>query len=153
VAGLPALINETSPEKISVLVNHAANGRSPEDLARKLFPGSGRAPRRRRRNFVEECYGLAAHDPRFQEAIATRARGQLIWHLNDVVQALVRRASTGGARVDAMKLALEASGFHNPRVQHEHSGEITVKLDIPRPPVLDDEGRPEQVVDADVVED
>lgn len=152
MANLPAIANEPSLEKIAVLVDHAANGRTPEELARKLFPGTDRVARRRRRQFADQCYGLAANDPRFQTLIANRAKGKLIWHLNDVAEALVRRASVGGARVDAMKLALEASGFHNPRIQHDHSGEVKLTLNIPRPPVLDDEGRPEKVVDADVVE-
>lgn len=153
MANLPALVDEPSLEKIAVLVNHAANGRTPEELSRKLFPGSSRTARRSRRKFEDQCYGLAANDPRFQTLIANRAKGKLIWHLGDVAEALVRRATIGGARIDAMKLALEASGFHNPRVQHDHSGEVKLTLNIPRPPVLDDEGGPEKVVDAEVVED
>jgi hypothetical protein len=152
VANLPTTIEKTSPAKIQVLIDHATAGRQPQELARKIFPGQGKMARRRRRKFVRECYVLAATDERFQQEMALRAKGKLIWNLDQVVEALVRRSINTG-RPDAIKLALEATGFHNPRVQHEHSGEIKVKLEIPRPPVLDDEGRPEKVVDADVVED
>lgn len=73
---------------------------------------------------------------------------QLLWS-GAILRALHRRASRGN--IPAIKLAMEASGLHNPRVQHEHSGEIVISLKgLPRPvPTPDDD----QVVDADVVED
>jgi hypothetical protein len=60
--------------------------------------------------------------------------------------ALAGRAARG--RPDAIKVLFEASGFHNPRVRHEHSGEIKIKLDMPRPAF----GSDDEVVDADVVD-
>lgn len=64
-----------------------------------------------------------------------------------ITDALIRRAAKG--RPDAIKLAYEASGFHNPRVKHDHSGEINIKLDMPRPKQVESG----EVVDAEVVED
>jgi hypothetical protein len=53
---------------------------------------------------------------------------------------------------DAVKLVFEATGFYSPRVQHEHSGDINIKLQIPRP-AGEIEASAEDVTDADVVED
>jgi hypothetical protein len=79
-------------------------------------------------------------------------RAQAIFHAEvmlgtpSIAGALVRRASKGN--VPAAKLAMEASGFHNPRVKHEHTGDIKVTIDnAPRPPVVEDD-----VVDGTVVE-
>jgi hypothetical protein len=65
--------------------------------------------------------------------------------LPGVTRALVRRAQRG--RVDAIKLLFELTGFYNPRsiVDHNHSGEININLTMG--------GRPEPVVDAEVVEE
>jgi hypothetical protein len=63
--------------------------------------------------------------------------------------ALAKRASRG--RTDAHKLLLEVSGLHNPRVQHEHSGDIRISLTtVPRPVATSEPDEP--IVDADVVE-
>lgn len=72
----------------------------------------------------------------------------------EITEALVRRATRG--RPDAIKLALEIAGIHNPRVSHEHSGDITVTLaSVPRPePVVNPNAQLEEpVVDAEVVEE
>jgi hypothetical protein len=62
---------------------------------------------------------------------------------------LRRRASRGNPT--AIRLLFEATGFHNTKVKHEHSGDITVKLEgIPRPePVVEED---HDIVDAEVVD-
>jgi hypothetical protein len=119
----------------------------PGDVARKLAPND----RHERKKIRARVRRLAASDPVFQARIGELAHGHLIMSLGTAVRGLERAAGRG--RSDAIKLLFEATGFHHTKTQHEHSGEIKVKLEIPRPPVLDDEGRPEPVVDADVVED
>lgn len=84
-------------------------------------------------------------DPRIAQGVAAAAKVDLLVGLKPVVRAMVRRGARG--RMDAARIILEASGFHNPRVKHEHSGEVTIKLDMPRPKFEQDE-----IVDADVVE-
>jgi len=83
--------------------------------------------------------------------MASVARGEAIMNLIPAVQALSRRAARG--RTDSIKLLFELTGFHSPRVQHDHSGEIEIKLTgMHRPPrTVDQLGPP--VVDAEVVED
>ena len=85
--------------------------------------------------------------------------GGLMGELPAMGAALSRRAKRG--RVDAIKLALEVTGVHNPRVKHEHSGDISISLNMPRPPVVENNivGAPAQavedgtIVDAEVVEE
>jgi hypothetical protein len=67
----------------------------------------------------------------------------------EVTHAVARRGSKGN--IPAAKLAMEASGFHNPRMDHHHSGKIEIELKgVPRPAATVDE---DHVVDADVVEE
>jgi len=69
--------------------------------------------------------------PQFLEAQRAQAIAAMWESLPDVTDALIRRASRG--RPDAIKLMWEAMGFHNTRVQHEHSGDIEIRLTVPRP--------------------
>lgn len=90
---------------------------------------------------------ILVQDEELQADLASVAQGQMILSMPTIVEALVRRASKGN--VPAIKLAMEASGFHNPRVKHEHTGDIKVTIaNAPRPPEIVDE----QVSDAEVVE-
>lgn len=74
-------------------------------------------------------------------------------------EALAKRAKRG--RVDAIRLALEVTGVHNPRVRHEHSGDISISLKMPRPAEVSNQTAGEaaqaleegNVVDAEVVEE
>lgn len=98
----------------------------------------------------------AASDEHIQQYIGDCTKGSIVLGLPGASNALVKRAHRG--RVDAIKLMFEASGFHNPRVQHEHSGDIKVSIDLPRPaPVEDGPGNSSvdgpEVVDAEVVEE
>jgi hypothetical protein len=153
VANLPATVPAGSPPQRTLnpvqeqIARAIFDGMKPGDIARKLAPDD----RRERTKIRAQVRRLAASDPVFQARIGEMAQGHLIMSLGTAVRGLERAAGRG--RSDAIKLLFEATGFHQSKQQHEHSGEIKVKLDIPRPPVLDDEGRPEKVVDADVVED
>ena len=87
---------------------------------------------------------MTYNDPKLALEVGLRAKGQMLVDLAPAVAAVGKRARRG--RTDAAKIIMEATGFHNPKVKHEHSGEISVKLDIPRPQF--DHG----VSDAEVVE-
>lgn len=89
------------------------------------------------------------HDPIFQSLIGQYSNGELILSMPSASQALGRRAGKGN--VPAIKLAMEATGFHNPRLEHHHSGKIEIELrGVHRPPPVVDES--EAITDADVVE-
>jgi hypothetical protein len=83
--------------------------------------------------------------PEVTQQIHGTAMAYALQDLPEVVAAVGRRGKTG--RMDAARWLGEVTGFHNPRVRHEHSGEITIKMDMPRPV------REENVIDAAVVED
>jgi transposase-like protein len=103
-----------------------------DDMAkRKLW-------RRRIRYWMKE-------DPLFRAHLGLAAAGESMLATPAMVQAQIKRAMRG--RTDAARLMFEVSGFHNPKVQHnhEHSGTIDINLKMG--------GRPEPVVDAEVVED
>lgn len=85
-------------------------------------------------------------DDNFSRRLMEKFRLSMLVGLGPAVDGLNRRAGKGN--VQAIKLLFEASGLHNPKVQHEHSGEVTVKLDIPRPQFVDATSVP----DAQVVE-
>ncbi len=119
-----------------------AQGLTLDEALKKLAKKHGWHSRKVYR-LKRQVYKLAATQAQLQEEIALEARGQMVLGLPDATQALVRRASRG--RMDAIKTLYEATGFHNPKVQHEHSGEIKIKVEGVK--------RPEPVVDAEVVED
>lgn len=121
-------------------------------LARKIAKGDQRKAKLWRGRIR---YWMAS-SPAFQEAVATAAMGELRLAVPKTTQALISVA-TKRKRVDAIKLVMEASGFHNPRIQHEHSGDIQITLSMPRPgqqeslnPGKEDPG---PIVEADVVEE
>lgn len=88
-------------------------------------------------------------DERLAMMIVADAKGEMMMGLIPATEALTRRAAKG--RPDAIKLLYEASGFHNPRVKHEHSGDIKITLEsVPRPTFQSDD---DDVVDADVVDE
>lgn len=99
--------------------------------AKKIAKGN-----RMRKNRIERKLHIAlAYDPALQQMIAAQAKGIMMTSLTPATVALGQRAARG--RPDATKLLYEASGFHNPRVQHDHSGEIKVSLNLPRPKSVD----------------
>lgn len=93
---------------------------------------------------------MVSEDEATQLILGAVAKGQAISALPDATEALIRRACKGN--IPAIKLLYEATGFHNPRVQHEHSGDISITLKgIDRPAVVDDHQDP--IVDAETVDD
>lgn len=157
MARLPAKSNQSSdsPSKTYLaghtLADSIAKGKGLKDIAEQLYPGSGKQVRARRRGFIRKVYELAAWDQDFQLAMATRARAILTLALPATSERLALRASRLGKAQD-VKLLFEASGFHNPRVQHEHSGDVNIRLVIPRPELPESADQPE-TIDAEVVED
>lgn len=92
----------------------------------------------------------AATDEVFQRAIALEAHGQLGVDLVRVVKAVGNRAARGNPNM--ARLAMEASGFHNPKVDHKHSGEVKITLSgIPRPTAGQED--PPTITEAEVVEE
>jgi hypothetical protein len=124
-----------------VVIMAMADGYKPNDIARKLAKGDP-AKAKRWRGRIRTWL---AQDPTFKQAIGLAAQAQLVSDILPATAALGRRAARG--RTDAIRLLYEASGFHNPKVQHnhEHSGTIDINLKMG--------GRPEPVVDAEVVEE
>lgn len=89
------------------------------------------------------------NDDDFQAMVGHMSMAQLRSGIPQAVEALNRRAAKGN--VPAIKLAMEASGFHNPRTVTEHTGEISISLrGIERAPMIVDE---DSVVDAEVVDE
>jgi len=109
-------------------------------IARKLYPNDRKA----RLACYMRVRRRALSDQRVAQRIQEDAKINMMVALGPAVAALGGRAGRTG-RTDAVKLLAEMSGFHNPRVQHQHSGEIKIKLELPRPEY--------DVPDADVVEE
>ena|ERR1700742_86284 len=145
-----------SQKKIEKYLDLLRKGYSPEQIACKLDSSKGK----RYRKIKGEILRAIAASPEFQAEQAEMAQGAMIMGVAPVAEAVVKRGKRG--RVDAAKLIFEASGFHNPRVKHEHSGDISISLNMPRPPAVENDivgETPAQaledgtIVDADVVEE
>jgi hypothetical protein len=83
------------------------------------------------RVLLSQAYQLAGRNKTYQELKAAELKGHLLSNVDGIASGLSRRARTG--RPDAVKLALEVTGIHNPKMQHEHSGDISIRLELPRP--------------------
>lgn len=99
-------------------------GQRPDQIAREVYP----TDRVKRRQLRERIWRLVRQDDEFHRIVIERAHGEMVMAIEQQTRRLARLR-----RPDAIKLLFEASGFHNPRVKHEHSGNIEVKLSIPRP--------------------
>lgn len=154
MAGLPATRNQSSKELTrpqEIVLGLLADGHKHTAIATKLAKGDPKKAKVWRATIRRWMYS----DALFQQGVANAARAEAGLSLVPVTKAVVKRAERG--RIDAAKLLYESSGYHNPRVQHEHSGDIKISLDMPRPErkELDGPGKEdgEQIVDAEVVED
>lgn len=121
-----------------------AEGRKPAEIAKALAKGDPARAKKYRRRIRDLTY-----DPGFMALAVERSKAQALVETITAVPAVGRRAQRG--RVDAFKVLGEVSGFHSTKVAHEHSGEVSIVLNMPRParvenPALD-------VPDAEVVED
>lgn len=118
----------------------------PGEIARRLAKGDKDKARKYRARIRYLSYN---HTEEMGQRLAYKLKAEMMVGTGGVVQAVIKRGERG--RIDAAKLIFEMTGLHNPKVQHEHSGEIAIKLDIARPPRTVDEDAT-GIVDADVVE-
>ncbi len=131
-------------------------GHSVADIAKAQYPGEDEVSKRKRKNMRGYIRRLA-HDVVFQDAMGAAAKVESILGLGPAAHALNKKAAAG--RVDAIKLLFESSGYYNPRVQHEHGGEIKITIrNAPRPERADEaylgvNHAGDEIVDATVVED
>jgi hypothetical protein len=117
-------------------------------IARKMAPDD-----KKKQKALRQRIRRLAQDAVFEKEYGQRARVSTVLAVGPTIHAVAKKAKAG--RVDAAKLIFEASGFHNPRVQHEHGGEIKITIRNaarPEPVVEEYIGTAEEVKDADVVE-
>ena len=109
-------------------------GYSLKDLAKKAYPSikGNKKQLRDRMDFLIRLEGLLATSEPLQLAVSNASQANLIQSLPTVTEAVAGRATRTG-RADIVKLVFEASGSHNPHIKHEHSGDIEIKLSMPRP--------------------
>lgn len=126
-----------------VVANALIAGKTPPQIATRLAKKRG-LNKRERMLLLYQIHNWINRDQVINHLLAEAAQANMKVGLPKMTEALARRGKRG--RVDAIKLAMEATGFHNPRIQHEHSGEVKITLNVPRPSPVED------VTDADVVE-
>lgn len=131
-----------SDGQLSALLEACSRGIHPRELAKRLHPHDRQARRVAYRRLMHHML----YDERVAQAIREEVQVSFMVGLPPAGRALSNRSAARDVR--AIKLLLEATGVHNPRIQHEHSGEIRIKFDIPRPTFESDD----DIVDADVVE-
>jgi len=122
------------------LAEYIFKGIRPAKIARRLSsdPVKQRRLYRRIRRMVR-------NDPELRSAVLARTQEEFLFNIGPITERLNQRARALG-KPDSVKLVYEASGFHNPRVKHEHGGQVEIKLTIPRPEI------PKAVGNAEVVE-
>src|SRR5205085_2327011 len=98
------------------LVELISQGLTPPQIARRLAPDD----KKRQKLLRAKLWRMAGRDEKLHKMLAERAQAILIMGLGPAVAALSGRAGRTG-RPDAVKLLMEASGFHNPKVNHDHS--------------------------------
>lgn len=126
--------DETLPEPTRLhlaLVEAMNKGMTTGQIAKKLAKGD----EKRAKYWRDKIRKMLRDDPMLKRAIVQQASNNLIVGLPGATAAAVRRSHKG--RMDAIKFVSESTGFHNPRVQHEHSGDIKITVDIPRPTFAD----------------
>jgi hypothetical protein len=145
----PAPIKSSESDKVhEAIIACLGKGMSPPQIAKHMYPEDKKA----RRTMRLRIWRMVREDAQFHVKVAQQAKAQMVTDLLPATQALGRRAKKG--RPDAIKLLFEASGFHNPKVKHEHSGDIKVTLDMPRPKRVETlDANDDEVVDAEVVEE
>lgn len=139
MASLPKTVDSSAVEPSKAheyLVNRLERGETPPEIAKRLAKGDKKKAQALRR----KIWRMVRNDPIMQKAIVERAQAQSLAGMPAAMSAASKRAARG--RMDAVKFLGEASGIHNPRVKHEHSGNIKITLDMPRPTFgsVDDDG-------------
>jgi hypothetical protein len=112
-------------------------------VARELAPNS-----RSKQKYWRQRLRKAMNDPRMQILIHEDAHATATAALPRAIRGAAAQAARG--RMDAVKFIAEVTRFHTPRTQHEHSGDIRITIDMPRPRRVQNE---EDIPDADVVEE
>lgn len=150
MANLPATLAERSTQpdpwvdKIADLIRH---GWTSGEIARKMHPKN---PRKQKvlRGRIRRTIALHAE---LAGQAAMESHGIAIEALPEMTEALVSRAKRG--RTDSIKLAYELTKFHNPRITHDHTGEIKIKLEGLTRPERTVDSTAASLEDAQVVED
>lgn len=150
MANLPDKVDSSAEldkhkEMLELIADQIAAGRKPGEIARRLAPNDSR----KRKYWRSRIRNMLYDDPNLALALSKRAKASALTDLVPAVEAMGSRARRG--RMDAVKGIMETTGFHNPRVKHEHSGDIKLTLEIPRPS-LNGEAETE-ATDAEVVDD
>lgn len=144
MARLPEPANPRATTRAGKIRHFLQKGYTTDEIAEKLAKGN----ERKKKIIRSQLRRMLVTDEETAQIKAAAAAGVLVDEIEDVAEAVMRRAKKGN--IPAAKLAMEASGFHNPRVKHEHTGDIKVTIaNVPRPPEVKDD----EVVDAEVVED
>jgi hypothetical protein len=130
----------------ALIVRRLASGQTINAIAKALHK---KFPRRAVSTWRYHILRTVGRSEWVQQELAMVGRSELMGAVPGAAAGVGRMSKRG--RTDAAKLIFEATGFHNPRVKHEHSGDVSITLNIPRPqPVVNEDGY--DVVDADVVE-
>lgn len=153
VANLPARQNQSSsPTKDDktreAVADALAKGLSPPEIAKRIAPDD----KKRRAYWRKRIWKMVRSDALFHAKLAEYAQGELALGLLPATQRLTKRAARLG-KPPEVKLVYEASGFHNSRIQHEHTGDIKVTLDMPRPKSVTSDPEGEEIIDAEVVDE
>lgn len=114
-----------------VLLECFERGETPADIAKRKYPKDAA----KRKALRRKLWRTLQRDSRLQQAVAERGKANLTL---GIIPATIGLANRGGRKTDAARVVLEATGVHNPRVQHEHSGDVNITLNIPRPALGDD---------------
>lgn len=136
-------LQKTDDSLREALVEAFERGEKPADIAKRMAPND----KKRAKAIRQKVRYMLHHDERLAEAIVAKAKVSMLMGLPGSAAAVRKRAEHGN--IPAAKLLWEASGLHNPRVKHEHSGDIKITLDMPRPNFAD-EGH---ITDAEVVDE
>lgn len=122
-----------------------SKGWTADEIAVKLSKGD----RRKALSVMMTIEKMANEDLAMLAGLGMAAKGRLALDLPEAARAVGRRAKRGN--VPAAKLLFEASGFHSPKMHHEHSGDININVKVAKRP--DPVQDTTAIDDAEVVED
>jgi hypothetical protein len=154
MANLPATTEADKPQELTrvdeIIFDALSRGVPPDQVPRRLAKGNKVLYKKLRYRMKT----MWSYDY-IQYAVQERVRAMAMAGMVASMPALVRRAQRG--RIDAIKFLGELSGVHNPKVSHEHSGDVNLRfIAMPRPDQATvDQTQPqleEPVVDAEVVD-
>lgn len=138
-------LKDVEPNKYHhAIVDAFERGETVGDIARTLAHGD----EKKRKKYATKLRSMVRNDRILQRALIERGQMNLLTAVPMASVAIGKRAAKG--RMDAAKFVMEATGVHNPRVRHEHSGEVRVSLDLPRPKFA--EAKVIEIDDAEVIE-